>query len=112
MLAPEIRVNCISPGGVFRNQPEVFVARYVERTPMRRMGREEDFKGAVAYLASDLSGLRYRAEPDRGRWLDGVVSFDRRVGNRRSSSRMKVLVTGADGFIGSHLTEALVEAGS
>ena len=24
---------------------------------------------------------------------------------------MKVLITGADGFIGSHLTEALVEAG-
>lgn len=55
VLAPDIRVNCISPGGVARNQPEAFQQRYIERTPMRRMGREEDFKGAAAYFASDLS---------------------------------------------------------
>lgn len=55
VLAPSIRVNCISPGGVWRNQPESFVARYVEKTPLKRMASEEDFKGAVAYLASDLS---------------------------------------------------------
>lgn len=55
VLAPEIRVNCISPGGVFRNQPEVFVERYVARTPLARMAAEEDFKGAIAYFASDLS---------------------------------------------------------
>lgn len=55
VLAPDIRVNCISPGGIARNQPEVFQERYIERTPMRRMGHEEDFKGAVAYFASDLS---------------------------------------------------------
>jgi NAD(P)-dependent dehydrogenase (short-subunit alcohol dehydrogenase family) len=55
VLAPEIRVNCISPGGVRRNQPSEFVARYSARTPLRRMGCEEDFKGAAAYLASDLS---------------------------------------------------------
>jgi len=55
VLAPEIRVNCISPGGVFRNQPEVFVGRYIKRTPMGRMAAEEDFKGAIAYFATDLS---------------------------------------------------------
>lgn len=55
-LAPVIRVNAISPGGVFRHQPEVFVKRYEARTPLRRMAVEEDFAGAVAYLASDLSG--------------------------------------------------------
>ncbi|MBK9018669.1 MAG: SDR family oxidoreductase [Sulfuritalea sp.] len=55
VLAPQIRVNCISPGGVYRNQAEEFVARYVERTPLGRMGVEDDFKGAVAYFASDLS---------------------------------------------------------
>jgi NAD(P)-dependent dehydrogenase (short-subunit alcohol dehydrogenase family) len=54
-LAPKIRVNAISPGGVFRNQPEVFVQRYEARTPLRRMATEDDFRGAVAYLASDLS---------------------------------------------------------
>ena len=55
-LAPEIRVNVISPGGVFRNQPAEFVTRYESRVPMKRMATEEDFKGTIAYLASDLSG--------------------------------------------------------
>ena len=55
ILAPRVRVNAISPGGVWRNQPRTFHARYVSRTPLRRMAREEDLKGAVAYLASDLS---------------------------------------------------------
>lgn len=55
VLAPEIRVNSISPGGVFRDQPASFIERYVERTPLRRMAQEEDFKGAISYLASDLS---------------------------------------------------------
>ena len=54
-LAPDIRVNSISPGGVFRNQPEVFVRRYEARTPLKRMAVEEDIKGATAFLASDLS---------------------------------------------------------
>jgi NAD(P)-dependent dehydrogenase (short-subunit alcohol dehydrogenase family) len=54
-LAPEIRVNAITPGGVWREQPQSFVDQYVSRTPLARMGTEEDFKGAIAYLASDLS---------------------------------------------------------
>lgn len=55
VLAPRIRVNAISPGGVARGQPDAFVERYVARTPLGRMGTEEDFKGAIAFLASDLS---------------------------------------------------------
>lgn len=55
VLAPQVRVNAISPGGVWRGQPEVFHQRYVASTPMGRMAIEEDVKGAVAYLASDLS---------------------------------------------------------
>jgi NAD(P)-dependent dehydrogenase (short-subunit alcohol dehydrogenase family) len=55
VLAPDVRVNAISPGGVWRGQPEAFHERYRSRTPLGRMGSEEDFKGAVAYLASDLS---------------------------------------------------------
>jgi len=54
-LAPDIRVNAISPGGIFRNQPDVFVKRYESRTPLRRMASEDDFRGATAYLASDMS---------------------------------------------------------
>lgn len=55
VLSPEIRVNILSPGGIWRNQPEVFITRYLERTPLKRMATEEDLKGAVVYLASDMS---------------------------------------------------------
>lgn len=54
-LGPEVRVNAISPGGIARSQPETFGSRYAARTPLRRMATEDDFRGAVAYLASDLS---------------------------------------------------------
>lgn len=55
VLAPEVRVNAVTPGGIARGQPAEFIARYVERTPLARMGSEEDVKGAVAYLAGDAS---------------------------------------------------------
>jgi len=54
-LAPEIRANAVSPGGIFRNQPETFVRRYEEHTPLKRMATEDDFKGIIAFLSSDLS---------------------------------------------------------
>lgn len=54
-IAPQVRVNAISPGGIFRSQPEVFVKRYNARTPLGRMAIEDDFRGAIAYLGSDLS---------------------------------------------------------
>ena len=55
VMAPAVRVNAISPGGVLRGQPEAFRERYVQRTPLARMATEEDIKGAIAYLAGDLS---------------------------------------------------------
>lgn len=54
-LAPDIRVNAIAPGGIYRNQNENFVKRYISRTPLKRMAVEDDFRGAVAFLASNLS---------------------------------------------------------
>ena len=54
-IAPDVRVNAISPGGVARGQPESFVGKYISRTPMLRMAMEDDFRGATAYLASDAS---------------------------------------------------------
>lgn len=55
VLAPRIRVNAITPGGVWRHQPDRFVERYRQRTPLGRMAVEEDFKGVIAWLASDAS---------------------------------------------------------
>lgn len=54
-LAPKVRVNSISPGGIARNQPTSFVERYEARTPLGRMASEDDFRGAIAYLVSDMS---------------------------------------------------------
>ncbi|GAB4112383.1 MAG: glucose 1-dehydrogenase [Acidobacteriota bacterium] len=53
--APQVRVNCISPGGLRAGQPADFVERYIARTPLRRMGGPEDLKGAVVFLVSDAS---------------------------------------------------------
>lgn len=49
-LAPAVRVNAVSPGGILRGQPESFVRRYEQRTPLGRMGTEDDIVGAVLYL--------------------------------------------------------------
>jgi NAD(P)-dependent dehydrogenase (short-subunit alcohol dehydrogenase family) len=54
-VAPDVRVNAMSPGGVWRNQPAEFVTRYALRTPLARMATEEDFKGVALFLASDMS---------------------------------------------------------
>lgn len=54
-VGPNIRVNSISPGGIFRSQPESFVKSYEAKTPLNRMATEDDFRGAVAYLVSDMS---------------------------------------------------------
>ncbi len=55
LLAPNIRVNALSPGGIYRDQPKVFIERYEKKTPLRRMAFEDDFRGAVAFLTTDLS---------------------------------------------------------
>jgi NAD(P)-dependent dehydrogenase (short-subunit alcohol dehydrogenase family) len=55
VLAPDVRVNVVSPGGVERGQDPRFIERYTARTPMGRMADNEDFAGAVAFFASDMS---------------------------------------------------------
>ena len=54
-MAPSVRVNSISPGGIERNQPKAFIEKYQAKTPLGRMGSEEDLKGSIIFLASDLS---------------------------------------------------------
>jgi len=54
-VAPAVRVNAISPGGIARGQASTFVRRYEARTPLGRMATEDDFRGVIALLSSDMS---------------------------------------------------------
>ena len=47
-----IRVNCVTPGGVFAGQDPEFVRGYEQRTPLGRMADAADLVGGVVYLAS------------------------------------------------------------
>jgi NAD(P)-dependent dehydrogenase (short-subunit alcohol dehydrogenase family) len=50
-----VRVNCVSPGGIFDNQAKSFVERYEAKVPLRRMGTPEDIAPTVCFLLSDGS---------------------------------------------------------
>lgn len=48
-----IRVNCVSPGGLFSNQPPRFIENYIKKVPLRRMANKDDIKGLMVLLASE-----------------------------------------------------------
>ncbi|MCP2043676.1 SDR family oxidoreductase [Pontibacter sp. HSC-36F09] len=48
-----VRVNCVSPGGIFDRQPETFVSAYEKKVPMKRMGNPDDIAPAVSFLLSE-----------------------------------------------------------
>lgn len=50
-----VRFNCVSPGGIFDNQPEPFLKAYEKKVPMKRMGTPEDIAPAVTFLLSDYA---------------------------------------------------------
>ena len=56
LLAPEVRVNCVTPGGLLRGQPEEFIRRYERQVPLGRMGTEQDLVGPTLFLLSESSG--------------------------------------------------------
>lgn len=50
-----VRVNAISPGGVYTSQPEEFTARLAELIPLGRMARVDEYRAAIVFLCSDAS---------------------------------------------------------
>lgn len=53
--AHNVRVNCVSPGGLFSGQDPRFVARYERATYLRRMADEGDLGGPVVFLLSEAA---------------------------------------------------------
>jgi NAD(P)-dependent dehydrogenase (short-subunit alcohol dehydrogenase family) len=52
-----VRINCVSPGGIFDNQREEFVKKYTHKCPMKRMGNPDDIAPICLFLVSD--GAKY-----------------------------------------------------
>jgi NAD(P)-dependent dehydrogenase (short-subunit alcohol dehydrogenase family) len=50
-----VRVNAISPGGVYNGQPADFVARLSNLIPLGRMAHLDEYQGAILFLCSDAS---------------------------------------------------------
>ena len=50
-----VRVNCVTPGGIFDKQSKEFVKAYLRNVPMGRMANKDEISGALLYLASDLA---------------------------------------------------------
>jgi NAD(P)-dependent dehydrogenase (short-subunit alcohol dehydrogenase family) len=50
-----VRVNSLSPGGVYDGQPTEFVEQVASRIPLARMARADEYQGAIVFLCSDAS---------------------------------------------------------
>jgi NAD(P)-dependent dehydrogenase (short-subunit alcohol dehydrogenase family) len=50
-----VRVNTVSPGGIFDNQNLIFVKNYNKKVPLRRMGYPKDISPSVSFLLSNES---------------------------------------------------------
>ena len=50
-----IRVNSISPSGVYNNHDKKFVEILSSKIPLNRMAKKDEINGAVVFLCSDAS---------------------------------------------------------
>lgn len=48
-----VRVNCVSPGGIYNKQNPSFLERYCAKSLLKRMGEAKEIAPAVTFLLSD-----------------------------------------------------------
>jgi NAD(P)-dependent dehydrogenase (short-subunit alcohol dehydrogenase family) len=48
-----VRVNCVSPGGIKENQHPSFIERYESKSPLKRMANPEEMAPAIMFLLSE-----------------------------------------------------------
>ncbi len=67
-----VRVNAVSPGGVFNGQSEDFVEKLTNLIPMGRMANKDEYKATIIYMLSDASsyvtGINLVADGGRTCW--------------------------------------------
>lgn len=51
----KVRVNALSPGGVYTDQPDAFVQKLTSLIPLGRMAHKDEYRSAVQFLCSDAS---------------------------------------------------------
>ena len=55
MQNSDFRINSVSPGGIFDNQPEIFLSEYKKHTLGKGMLNVDDVSGAISFLLSEHS---------------------------------------------------------
>lgn len=54
-LSPNVRINCVVPGGILHNQEKKFVRKYSKLTPLKRMMNVKELNSIIDYLSSNKS---------------------------------------------------------
>lgn len=50
-----VRVNSLTPGGIFNDHKGLFLERFKQLNPIGRMSEKEELRGGIVFLASDAS---------------------------------------------------------
>ena len=50
-----IRVNCLSPGGVYDSQDKIFIKKIKKKIPLGRLAKKYEYKEIIQFLCTDAS---------------------------------------------------------